>query len=408
MKVLWFSVVAPEILPSSSGFNGGGWISSLQKIISKEDIKLGIAFESDHVKQFVDKNTSYFPINAYNTKIKKIKKALNYKYEQEYLLPECLNIIDEYEPDLIHIFGSESSFGLIPKHTSIPSIIHMQGSLPAYHNAHFPPGMSLSSLLMSPNLSLKDKFWSFKFYKVTKGRAKREEDILRNCKNFMGRTHWDKSITRFYNPNCKYFHVEEALRDSFNEISKYWEYKKGNKLILTTTISGPLYKGVDMILKSARLLKNNTSINFEWRVFGVNDITFFEKHYSINSKNVNVMACGIVDEVELRNKLLESHFYIHPSYIDNSPNSLCEAQLLGVPIICTNVGGVSSLVDDGVSGFLVPANDPLKLAHLILKYSNDEEKLQRISTAEIKKASARHDKFSISKQIMHAYNEVLG
>lgn len=65
--------------------------------------------------------------------------------------------------------------------------------------------------------------------------------------------------------------------------------------------------------------------------------------------------------------LLESDLYVHTAYIDNSPNAICEAQYLGMPIIATYVGGVPSLIEQGKDGVLIPANDPFMLAE---KYCN--------------------------------------
>lgn len=56
------------------------------------------------------------------------------------ILAYCLNIIEDFQPDIIHVFGSEWCFGLVEKYTNIPVVIHMQGSLPPYANAAFPPG----------------------------------------------------------------------------------------------------------------------------------------------------------------------------------------------------------------------------------------------------------------------------
>ena len=44
--------------------------------------------------------------------------------------------------------------------------------------------------------------------------------------------------------------------------------------------------------------------------------------------------------------LLDSHLYVYPSLMDNSPNALCEAQLLGVPCIATYVGGIPKMEKD--------------------------------------------------------------
>ena len=44
-----------------------------------------------------------------------------------------------------------------------------------------------------------------------------------------------------------------------------------------------------------------------------------------------------------------------PSVNENSPNSLAEAMVSGMPIIAYNVGGISSMFENGKSGILVEA-----------------------------------------------------
>jgi glycosyltransferase involved in cell wall biosynthesis len=44
-----------------------------------------------------------------------------------------------------------------------------------------------------------------------------------------------------------------------------------------------------------------------------------------------------------------------------------EAGLLGVPAIGTSSGGATEIIDDGVTGYIVPPNNPVQLAQAMLK-----------------------------------------
>ena len=96
-----------------------------------------------------------------------------------------------------------------------------------------------------------------------------------------------------------------------------------------------------------------------------------EKKLKTTFEENNVSFLGFTKPDDLTKILCESTMYVHTAYIENSPNSVCEAQCLGVPIISTNVGGISSLVEDGKQGILVPANDPWQMANSIIELSND-------------------------------------
>lgn len=408
MRVLWFAVTSSMYENKTNSHNGGGWISSLEKIIrSVNDIKLGIAFEhTDSIfKKEID-DVTYYPINAWTSSWSRLSKKLQIKSEEKYIIPKCMEVIADFKPDVIHVFGSEWCFGLITKHTRVPVIIHMQGSLPSYYNARFPVGVSLSNIILSSNTSLLEKIRYWRNDLLFKKKAIREEQILKLCKNFMGRTHWDKSIVNVYNSQANYYFCNEALRESFINSSVSWCFTESKKIIIVSTLSGPFYKGIDVVLKTAKLLKENTAYDFEWRVYGYSDCKFYEKQYNIFANEVNVKMMGVVTQEVLSDGLLEADFYVHPSYIDNSPNSVCEAQILGVPVICTNVGGVSSLVEDEKTGFLVPSNDPIKIADIIISKYN-KSLLDEISNNAIQTAKKRHHPENIKNDLIMIYKALV-
>ena len=217
----------------------------------------------------------------------------------------------------------------------------MQGSLPSYYDARYPVGMSVLNKIFSFNTSIKDKLMSIRIDQTFKKNALREEkNIKRQCGHFLEETHWDKSIVNFFNSDAKYYVCQESLRDVFINSNDLWEFKNSSKVKLFSVISGPLYKGIDFVLK----LFEHTKINFEWSICGVDSLSFFEEVYKIDADKVCVNAIGILSQNDLKNRLISSSLFIHPSYIENSPNSVCEAQSLGIPVIATNVGGISSLI----------------------------------------------------------------
>ena len=248
---------------------------------------------------------------------------------------------------------------------------------------------------------------SIRIDQTFKKNALREEKILKDNKYFLGRTHWDKSIVNFFNSDAKYYVCQESLRDVFINSNDLWEFKNSSKVKLFSVISGPLYKGIDFVLKTARLLFEHTKINFEWSICGVDSLSFFEEVYKIDADKVCVNAIGILSQNDLKNRLISSSLFIHPSYIENSPNSVCEAQSLGIPVIATNVGGISSLIKNKETGFLVPANDSVKLAHTIKKYHRNESILKKISNNAIKEAAIRHDPNKIKNTLISIYKNVL-
>ena len=406
MRILWFSVTPSLFNPHSNGHNGGGWIASLEQIVRKnKEIKLGVAFNfPDNGFKYEKDGISYYPIP---TRKRSMTSRLFGKENNRKNIAKYLHIIEDFKPDLIQIFGSENEFGSICRHTEIPVVIHMQGCIPPYHNALFPVGMKKSDFLFKKGLSLSYRIIGLRSEKSFRKRAEMEIDTIQSCNYFMGRTEWDKSLIDLFNPNATYFHCEEALRDSFIHSDKQWKYSDGKKKTIISVISRPWYKGCDLILKTAALLKRFTDIDFEWRVYGIPEMRFFESVYGIKAKDVNVRPMGTASKEELVDALCSSSCYVHTSYIDNSPNSICEAQILGVPIIATNVGGISSIVDDRVNGILFPANAPYTAASHIKRVLANKSLSETLSSNAIKKATQRHNPELIGKRLAEIYKTII-
>lgn len=406
MRILWFSVTPSMFNPYSNAHHGGGWIASLEQIVRQNmEIELGIAFYfRDENKRYEKDGVTYYTLPNDNRNM--LAKWLKPEKEED-RINRYLKVIEDFKPDVIQIFGSENDFGLICGETDAPVVIHIQGSLPPYHNALFPVGMNKYDFLTTKGLTWRRRLIGLRSEPAFRRNADREEKILRTCSYFMGRTLWDKNIVSLYNPEATYFHCEEALRDSFINSGKKWAGGAGNKFKIVSVISTPWYKGADLILKAAGLLKDNTQIDYEWDVYGVSDIRFFENKYGIKAKEVNVFLKGTVDKDRLVDALCAASCYVHPSYIDNSPNSLCEAQYLGVPVITTNVGGISSLVDDGNTGMLFPANDPYTLAATLKKINDNPTMASELGTKGRERAMVRHNPEKLVETLFNIYSAII-
>ncbi|MCQ2211185.1 MAG: glycosyltransferase [Paludibacteraceae bacterium] len=405
MKILLFTNTPSNYKKQKGGYNGGGWISSFEKSLKgQSNIELAIAFQLQNEEFKVEgENVVYYPISlkkvSFFSKIR--SKFLNPTLLYDRYVEECLKVVKDFQPDIIHVFGSESFFGQITNKVDIPVILHIQGILNPYFNAYLPPSVSWSTYIFKVG-SLRNIFIRMLEKRRWQKRIEYEARILRSMENYTGRTVWDERIVKLYNPNCRYFHCDEILRDSFYECSTR---SIPEQLMIVTTISSPLYKGVDVLLKAAELLKVEYKLQFIWKCFGNVDLNVIEM-FSKKSTNLGVCFCGIADEQRLQKEELNATVFVHPSYIDNSPNSLCEAQILGCPVIAVNAGGVSSLVEDGKTGYLVPANDPYQIAYLIKELHENKHLNRSIGEAGRAAALKRHDRFEIISRTLDIYKEL--
>lgn len=411
MKVLWFNRSCPAIYKESLGTLLGGWQDSLERILKNNtDIELYIAFNGNGSVKVIDRVT-YIPLNIYLSTFEKLKNQFTWTVESGKLVKQAIKTVENYKPDLIHVFGTEWPFGLIAKYTDTPVVVHMQGAIAPYYNAKYPPGYNIFTYICA----MKGNFARYIWYCIQsikqKSREKMERQVFENVKYYMGRTCWDKAVTKIYNPERMYFHVDEALRPAFINSKAIWNLNEQNlkKLKLVTVGCSTLYKGLDMMIKTAKLLKQ-LNVDFEWNVVGHMPNEFrmmveYKEKKKFSDCNINIL--GFMQPEDMTTLLCNSTMYVHTAYIENSPNSLCEAQILGVPVVSTNVGGISSLVGDGVDGILVPANDPFRMAYEILSLYNDKNRMMDYSIKGMSRAKERHNPENIAKDLMNCYNTII-
>lgn len=415
MRVLWIGGFGLKSLNdnNTSGYNGGGWLASLKKeIIKCSDVTLGIAFCKEHCFQkVVQDNISYYVVPNYHKSRKDkyldfihIKDVTRDEIQWSHYENQLKMVIDDFKPDVIEIFGSEFYFSLaarVSKH--IPTVLHFQGILSLYIYIFLPPGISKWQYIMSGK-GLRGKYNNFQYLAYWQRSAYREKAVLKAVPHVIGRTDWDKQAIAVLNPNAKYHYGGEILRDVFYENK---ERTIPSKITISSTISFPTYKGYDVILKVANILKNELHLDFVWNVYGNINPDFIEKQVGLRHEGVDVRLCGVASPTQLRDALLESTMYFHPSYTENSPNSVCEAQILGVPVVASRVGGTDSLVEHGKTGFLYPVTDPYIAAYYIVYLVDNPDVNIAIGKAAKQVATARHDKKKIVNELMETYQEMI-
>lgn len=100
--------------------------------------------------------------------------------------------------------------------------------------------------------------------------------------------------------------------------------------------------------------------------------------------------------------------FVMPSIArEGLPKAVIEAMALGVPPIVSNVGGMPELVENEVSGLVVPPSDPTALARAILALYESKDKRRRFAVA----AQARiREHFSLEKTLrltLQVYQKLL-
>lgn len=119
----------------------------------------------------------------------------------------------------------------------------------------------------------------------------------------------------------------------------------------------------------------------------------------------NVRFAGYRDDVEACYAAMD--LYVLASYREGFPRSAMEAAATGVPVIATDVRGCRQVVDDGVTGLLVPRRDGAALADAIERLANDGAERARMAVAARAKAAREFDQQRVIDLTLATYERAL-
>lgn len=413
MRVLWITnILFPEAERLLSG-NGelkasGGWmLGAAEALLLHSDIKLTVATVSTKVKSLTklegSKMTYYIlPMGHGNQRI-------NREYE-----PLWKQVQSEVRPDVVHIHGTEFSHGLAYMCAcgSDNVVISIQGMTSACHYYY---GMSKSDVYK--NLTLRDLLRGsiIDDQHRFKKRSEYEIEMLHMANHVIGRTSWDRAHVWAINPDAKYHFCNETLRPEFYD-GPMWAYEKCNKHSIFLSQAGYPIKGLHQLLKAMPLILTHypdTTI----RVAG-GDITKCDSfkdwvHFSGYGRYVKNLIhhlhltgkmtfIGNKNAEEMKQEYLSANVFVCPSTIENSPNSLGEAQILGVPCVASYVGGIPDMMK-GNEENLYRFEDVEMLAEKVCRVFADKNK--QICVRDL--AKKRHDSIVNARSLSQIYDTII-
>jgi len=209
------------------------------------------------------------------------------------------------------------------------------------------------------------------------------------------------------NPQATYYTVGELLRQPF-WVSR-WRLEKCQRHRVIFTNAGHLRKGAEVLLDVIPSLKRDYP-DFQVCMAGnISHRSGYGRYIRrrLRSLGDNVVELGALNAKEMAAELVRSHVFISPSFIDNSPNALCEAQLVGMPVISTYNGGVPSLVENGKTGLFFPTGDAPTLAAKLREVFKNDDLAQQLGSQARETAQQRHAPDSVIEGLTQAYKDVL-
>jgi len=410
MRVLWFTNDPLPVVHRRAGrtvTGTGHWISILLENLAREpgmEVEVATIYPKFRDEQFEESGVKYFVIGQPRW------PGMFFRF-RERDLTKCIELVREQAPDIVHIHGTERFYGLMAARNliSTPCVISLQGLLGAYLPGFF-GALSPRDILCSHRLielaTRRGPLWIYRDF----ARASRlEKEILAGVNFFMGRTEWDRAHVRSVNAAAKYYEVGEVLRPAFQE--HQWDIGLCDPHTVIFTNAGEPRRGTEVLLESMVMVKREFP-EARLRLAGALGKTrgyerFLRRKIVGSGLSENVEFLGYLDGNAMAKELCRAHVFAIPSYIENSPNSLCEAMQVGLPCVASYAGGIPSLVQDGRTGLLFPTGDAPLLAEAILRIFRDEDLASRLGRAARAEASERHAPRKVIEQLRGAYDHVI-
>ena len=360
MKVLWITNI---LFPDINNFLGGkfcpagGWMLSLAEQLKRiPNVELSIATVTPlckDIKVYVSDNIRYYAIPIG-------KGNITYNKEYEFYWQFIEN---DFRPDVVHIHGTEFTHGLsyVQVYGAQKVVVSIQGlitEIAKYSKGGLTNREIFNSLTIRDLISKTDLISeSIRYYE----RARWERLLLSKVNHVIGRTVWDKKCVMAINPSLEYYSVNESMRDEFYD--GLWTYEACKMHSIFLSQASCALKGAHFVFMALpKIIKEypDTTIRIAGNdIIKINSLKDYLKqtNYSkylrklIKDLNINerIEFLGVLNAEEMKTEYLSANLFICPSSIENSPNSVGEAQLLGVPILASNVGGVSSIIDTSIT-----------------------------------------------------------
>lgn len=420
MRILWithdlFDVFLPYVKGKPT--KGGSWIAPLfYRLGNDPEVQLGSitpVLNGAAQKIEIDDIIYYSITVVKNENIRNMNMGLASRY---------LQAINDFKPDIIHVHGTEKNFGLLRKYIEpgIPVVCSIQGIIsPCYDNLK----ISVAGIGIEKYRSLKNRlgrggvgFALRKWRRYTQI----EREIYRINNYFIGRTMWDKAQLMSLHPGAAYFHGEELLRAEF--YTPKWEIGSCERhRIFVSSAASPL-KGFHVLLKAvALLIQDYPGLKIVAPLSAVNSKSSSMNNYLYSEDYANylkykIKEFGLEGHIIFKKKLsaaemvleyCKAHAFILPSFIENSPNSLGESMMIGVPSVACSVGGVPSIVKDNESSLLFPPGDHVLLAWQVRRIFSDDALAMKISREARLIAQKRHHIIQVTQQYLTIYADII-
>lgn len=442
MRVLWIcNIMLPRIAKKlgQEVNNKEGWLTGLMEAVLAHNasdvenaVQLGIAFPIAKGQEFLQDalviNEDYdVPFYGFR---ENVLMADQYDVSME---EDMKKILEAFKPDLVHCFGTEYPHTLAaikcfgrPERT----LVGIQGLCRVCakgYMANLPHKVVKSTtfrdIVRKDTLLMQQQ----KF----EDRGQWELASVQGTGHVTGRTHFDKYWTGKWNPRAEYHLMNETLRKEF--YTGEWSldtccphrlfFSQGDYplkgfhyMLLALPKILEKYPDTEVYVAGNSLLRGKgLKAKLKISAYGA----YLEKLVAEYGLEGKVHFLGRLTAADMKEQYLKSHAFVCASSIENSPNSLGEAMILGVPVVTADVGGIMTMItpEEGTifEGFRMEKTEDESELGAISKrladavchvFADDKRALEKAQKAKAH-ALRTHDSAANNKRLIEIYEEMM-
>ena len=288
-------------------------------------------------------------------------------------------VLRQIQPDLVHAHGTEAGYARAAIDSGKPCLISIQGIIAEYQKTN-------------PNL----------WFRVVEPCERWQ---VRHAANFTCRTTFDSGFVRALNPSARIFNIAEAMSPLF--FTNVWEPEQPALLLFVGSVCER--KGVHFLIEALpEVLAHCGPVRL--CVVGGADPDYLDR---LRRRAEQLGLSSLVEFVgqksaaEIAALHRRCRAYVLPTQNDNSPNTLAEAMVSGVPVVASRIGGIPSMVEDGVTGLLYDGGDTKALAACLRRILEDERLSRRLADRARVVARDRHQPDTVATETTAAYRTIL-
>lgn len=324
-------------------------------------------------------------------------------------------IATEFAPSLIHIWGTENFWGLLPARGLLthPALLEIQGFKGQYAKVFF-GALTLRERLCCTGI--KELLKRRTMHADRRDFARwglREEEMIRGYRFVDAQSPWVCSHIKAINPAARLFPVDLPLRQPFYNADA-WQPPGRPTLFCSTAYPAP-YKGLHVAIRALSLLKKRIP-DARLRIAGAHQSVGIRQNGYMRWVNRMIQQLDLATDVDwlgplnaeqVVTELKNAAVAVLPSFAETYCVAFAEGMRVGTPTVVSYTGGTAYLGRDEESCLFFPPGDDVMCAYQLERVLRNRKLAVRLSQQARAVAAIRNDRQQIVQRQLDIYQQVL-